>query len=99
MSSEIQVVAVLQGTPGSGDALAEAAERVAGPSREEAGCLGYVAYRDTDRADRIVFIERWRDRDAIAQHERTPHFQALVAAVKPLLAEPLHISFLGDLKG
>lgn len=99
MSSEIQLVAVLQGTPGSGDALAEAAQRVAGPSREEAGCLSYIPYRDTDRADRIVFIERWRDRDAIAQHERTPHFQAFAATVKPLLAEPLHISLLGELDG
>ncbi len=97
MSSEIQVVAVLQGTPGSGDALAAAATRCAGPSREEPGCLAYTPYRDTDRADRIVFVERWADRDAIAHHERTPHFIAFVEAVKPLLSEPLHLSFLQDL--
>lgn len=99
MSSEIHVVAVVQGKPGTAEDIERVLTRCVGPSRAEAGCRLYQPHRDLDRADRFVFIETWLSREALAAHERTEHFQALVRDLAPLLAEPLQVSLLELIAG
>jgi quinol monooxygenase YgiN len=94
MSSEIRVVAVVQGKPGTADAIEQVLSRCAVPSRAEAGCLFYTPHRDLDHADRFVFFERWASRAALAEHERTEHFQQLVRDLTPLVDKPLDVSIL-----
>lgn len=97
MSQEIVVVAVAQGKPGTADKIEAAARTCIAASRKEAGCGLYTCNRDADKADRFVFIERWSSREALAEHEKSAHFQALAAALTPLLADRLHISLLNDI--
>jgi len=97
MSSEIVVVAVLQGTPGSADKIIDAVRPCVAASRTEAGCNLYTCNRDQDKADRFVFIERWANAEALDAHGRSAHFQALGQALAPFLAEPLQISKLIDI--
>jgi quinol monooxygenase YgiN len=94
MSSEIRVVAVAQGKPGTADAIEQALLRCVAPSRAETGCLLYTPHRDLDRADCFVFFERWTSRAALAEHERTRHFEELVRELKPLLVQPLEVTIL-----
>jgi quinol monooxygenase YgiN len=64
------------------------------PSRAETGCLLYTPHRDLGRAERFVFFERWASRAALAEHERTKHFEELVRELTPLLAQPLDVTVL-----
>ncbi|WP_429555892.1 putative quinol monooxygenase [Paraburkholderia sp. MM5477-R1] len=94
MSSEIRVVAVVQGKSGTADAIEQALLRCVAPSRAETGCLLYTPHRDLDRAERFVFFERWASRAALAEHERTEHFKELVRELAPLVAQPLDMTIL-----
>jgi quinol monooxygenase YgiN len=94
MSSEIRVVAVVQGKPGTADAIEQALLRCVAPSRAETGCLLYTPHRDLDRAERFVFFERWASRAALVEHERTEHFKELVRELTPLIAQPLDVTIL-----
>jgi quinol monooxygenase YgiN len=97
MTSEIHVVAVVQGKPGTAEAIESIVSRCVSPSRAEPGCFAYTPHRDLDHADRVVFIETWRSREAFADHQRTAHFQTLAHDLAPLLAEPLQVSVLDAL--
>ena len=94
MSSEIRVVAVVQGKPGTADAIQQVLLRCVAPSRSETGCLLYTPHRDLDRAERFVFFERWASRAALAEHEDTEHFKQLIRELTPLLAHPLDVTVL-----
>ncbi len=94
MSSEIRVVAVVQGKPGTADAIEQALLRCVAPSRAETGCLLYTPHRDLGRSERFVFFERWTSRAALAEHERTRPFEELVRELKPLLTQPLDVTVL-----
>lgn len=75
--------------PGQEVALREALIRLTGQSREEVGCLEYTLLEDPDDPARLSIYERWADRAAIDDHDRTPHVAAFVARFDELLAEPL----------
>ncbi len=99
MSSEIRVIAVVQGKPGTADAIEQALLRCVAPSRAEAGCLLYTPHRDLNRADQFVFFERWASREALAEHERTEHFKQLVRDLTPLVVKPLDVTILESKHG
>jgi len=94
MSSEIRVVAVVQGIPGTADAIERALSHCVAPSRAETGCLLYTPHRDLDRAERFVFFERWTSRAALSEHAGTEHFKELTRELTPLLAYPLDVTVL-----
>ncbi len=97
MSDEIAVVAIVEAKPGR-EAEVEAAIRACvSATRQETGCLSYAAHADLDAPERFVFVERWASRAALAEHEKTPHLQAFVAALKDLLAAPLQVLVLREL--
>jgi quinol monooxygenase YgiN len=74
--------------PGSLDeALALALEHVR-RSRTEPGCLLHSVHRDVEDDHRLVFLEHWQDRDALAVHFAVPASGAFVAALAALAAEP-----------
>ncbi len=61
-------------------------------SRAEPGCISHGIYRDVETPDRLVFVERWQDEDALTQHFALPTSRQFVgeltglAATKPSLA-------------
>ena len=70
------------------DALALSLEHVR-RSREEPGCLSHAVHRDVEHPYRLVFVERWADRDALDVHFRVPESGAFVEAVARLaVADP-----------
>ena len=79
--SNLIVVATIIANPGHQEAVRAALEQVVPPSRAEAGCLRYELHVDNADATRFVMLEEWTGADALALHESTSHFQALVDAV------------------
>lgn len=87
--------------------LIRVAQAVASASREEEGCLGYRFYADTEQENHYVFVEEWKDLDALKAHFQTPHIAEFMAAVPGVLAGAPDIGFhvvertmgLGDFGG
>lgn len=55
-------------------------------SRLEPGCLSHAVHIDCENPLRLVFIEHWADRAALATHFAVPASRDFVRALKPLAA-------------
>ena len=62
-------------------------------SRADDGCIGYRFYADLEQPDRYVFIEEWRDDEALQSHFTQPHTARFMGALVPMLGEPADALF------
>ena len=69
------------------EVLALSREHVA-RSRAEPGCLEHGVAIDVDDSARLVFFERWADRDAIGAHLKLPASRGFGKAVAGLVDQP-----------
>lgn len=68
----IVVVASVRARPDTAEALLELSRTHVVRSRTEDGCLRHEVARDPEDPCRLVFVEYWRDRDALARHFAVP---------------------------
>ncbi len=66
---------------------------VARASREEDGCLGYRFYEDTEVENDFVFVEEWKDEEALQRHFRTAHIADFMRSVPATLLAPPEVKF------
>ena len=97
MSEEITVIATVQASPGLEVEVEAAIRACIAATRKEAGCRLYTAHSHTEHPGRFVFVERWASREALAAHEREPHFLAMVDAFRTRLQGPLQVQILREL--
>jgi quinol monooxygenase YgiN len=83
------VTAVFSVRPEERMRFLHAAEAVISATVAEDGCDTYVLQEGADGLPGFLFYERWRSEDDLAQHLASPHVQAFVRAVEPLLTEPI----------
>lgn len=57
-------------------------------SRTEPGCLAHAVHQDAENPLRLVFVEQWTTRAALAAHFAVPESQAFAKAVRALAVEP-----------
>jgi quinol monooxygenase YgiN len=57
-------------------------------SRDEPGCRAHAVHRDAENPLRLVFLEEWEDRTAVAAHFAVPASRAFAKAAAALAAEP-----------
>ena len=50
-------------------------------SREEAACLGYRFYADTEQQDAYLFVEEWESMDALREHFGTDHIASFMGEI------------------
>jgi quinol monooxygenase YgiN len=53
-------------------------------SRREQGCISHAVHIDCENPLRLVFIEQWADRAALAAHFAVPASRDFVRALQPL---------------
>ncbi len=82
----VHVVAECRAKPGQEDALREVLHAAVSPSRGDTGVLSYVLNEDTKQPGHFFFVEHYASRDALTRHMQQPHFKALVAGSKGLIA-------------
>jgi quinol monooxygenase YgiN len=70
------------------DAFKTATIENASNSLKEAGVARFDLLQDTDNPTHFQLIEVYRDRDAIAAHKQTAHYDAWVRKVDHMFAEP-----------
>ena len=55
-------------------------------SRQEQGCISHAVHIDCENPLKLVFIEQWADRAALAAHFAVPASRDFVRALQPLAA-------------
>ncbi len=91
----IHVLAIITARPGMRESVLEAARANIPAVRAEDGCIEYGVAIDAEGlgsfqtkfgADAFVFIEKWRDAQALKAHAAAPHMAAYSARVKDMIA-------------
>jgi quinol monooxygenase YgiN len=82
----LKLIARLQAQPGQGSVVASALCELAGPSREETGCILYDVCRLQSDPDALLVLEEWESQAALDAHMEMPHFKAFLAAAGSALA-------------
>lgn len=82
--AQITIVAESKAKPGQAAAVRTALATCARASRAEPGNVVYQPLEDAERPGRFIVYEIWQDEAAVAFHNQTAHFAALVAAIGPL---------------
>ena len=82
----------LHAREGEENAVEEALREVAGPTREEAGCLSFHTFRGM-RDRRLFFIHsRWVDEAALQVHAGLAHTVRFLERVDALLDQPKEVT-------
>ena len=83
LTAPLNLIVTLQPLPGHLPDVVSTLTTLARDSRQEAGCLRY----DLAVGQELVYLfEAWTDRQALAAHEKEPHFVQGVAALNRLCA-------------
>lgn len=90
----ISLIAVLKAKPGKTDDLKQALAALVAPTRQEPGNVEYALFQLRDASDTFYVRESWRGQAGLDAHIALPHFQAFVAQMDVLLAEPLRLDYL-----
>lgn len=90
----ISIIAVLKAQPGKTAALRHALQALLLPTRQEPGNVDYSLFQLRDTPDTFYMRESWRGQAALEEHIALPHFQAFIAQMDDLLAEPLRLDYL-----
>ncbi|OBF30501.1 hypothetical protein A5724_23500 [Mycobacterium sp. ACS1612] len=87
-AESVVVVAHWQTTEASVSTVRDLLGDLRTQSLAEPGCEGYEIFHHQDDPTSIVLIERYRDGDALAAHQKSDHYQDIVVAkIRPLLTE------------
>ena len=95
----ISIIAVLKAKPGKNDALKQVLAALVAPTRQEPGNVEYALFQLRDAPDTFYVRESWHDRAGLDAHIALPHFQAFMARMDELLAEPLRLDYLVPVEG
>jgi len=68
-------------------ALAQSHEHVL-RSRAEPGCISHAVHQDHEDPNRLVFVERWADRDAMNTHFGVAAARAFSKSLSEMAAAP-----------
>lgn len=98
MSQPIAVVATVDAKPDCVAQVEDAIRICVTKTRKEPGCILYNCHTDLNVSGRFVFIEQWKSLEALAEHEKMPHFLTLAETLKSLLAAPAQVAILQGLK-
>lgn len=90
----ISIIAVLKAQPGKTETLRQALRALLLPTRQEPGNVDYSLFQLHDTPDTFYMRESWRGQAALEEHIALPHFQAFIAQMDDLLAEPLRLDYL-----
>ena len=89
----ILVTGSVRTTPETADRLIEICRAHSARSRTEEGCIAHNVHADCDDPSRLVFVEYWRDMDALKAHFSLRESRDFVKEARRLSAggEPMRI--------
>ena len=91
-AKSLTVTAQFKAKTGQENALREELVSLLAPSRKDAGCLNYDLHQALDNPACFLFHENWTSKAHLDQHLQKPDLQAVLARVRPMLAEPPQVT-------
>ena len=61
-------------------------------SREEPGCVSHGVSQDAEDPNRLLFLERWADREALDRHFAVPEARAFARRLGELASAPAQMT-------
>jgi quinol monooxygenase YgiN len=95
--AEVRVIARAVAREGKAEELGALLAGMVAPTRVEAGCTFYELYA-SNITGLFYFNELWESQAHLDAHVATPHFTTIFAKAKELLAEPLEVNLLTEVK-
>jgi quinol monooxygenase YgiN len=86
--TDLIVLATAKAKPGKEAELERALREVAGPTRQQPGCVQFTLLRAAGDKSSLVGYERWASEEAHQQHLAGAHVQKLMARMADILAVP-----------
>jgi quinol monooxygenase YgiN len=83
----IYVIAQLKLKPGTSERACVEARKVVEGTVKEGGCLFYDFNLSVTDPTRLVAVERWESKEALARHNETPHLLAWRKVVAEIVVE------------
>jgi quinol monooxygenase YgiN len=83
----IYVIAQLKLKPGTTERACAEARKVVEGTVKEGGCLFYDFNLSVTDPTRLVAVERWASKEALAKHNETPHLLAWRKVVAEIVTE------------
>ena len=93
----IAVIAKVPLKPENKEEAIEEVKALMAKVAEEEGTLYYTVNIDQNNPDTLVFIERYKDMNALSAHGSTPHFQEFMGKAMSFAAGPPEIVTLNEL--
>jgi len=90
--TELFIFARFQAREGQAEAVLAALHEVAGPTRQEPGCLAMNYFRATRDPNAIFLHSRWTDEAAFELHAGYRHTVKFLEEVAPLVDHELEIT-------
>lgn len=87
----IIIHATLQVNPEFGEQFLAEAKKLLAATHEEEGNISYELYKHTSRNNVYIVVEEWRDAEAVAGHNASPHFTGFAAKAGEFLTAPLEV--------
>ncbi len=84
--------------PDTFDALLKASLEHVHRSRAEPGCISHDVHVDCENPRRLVFVEKWQDKAAVAAHFKVKGSNDFVSAARQWGAEPPAIEIFDTTK-
>lgn len=97
MSTDVHIVAVVEGKPGKAEAIKAVIKPCIEATRKEEGCLQYQLNQDIVRPDHFIFVEHWASEDIVQKHSKSAHLKTMVDGLTDLIVTPLDVSLLKSL--
>jgi quinol monooxygenase YgiN len=72
----------------------EAAKAMIDSSNAEPGCLSYQLYQNPYDPAQFIFVETWKDQEAIDIHFAMPYFIAFGPIIQDWLAQPTELKII-----
>lgn len=95
----ITILAVMKAQTGKETELAQACAQLANEVRtKEEGNLMYIAHVTVNDPTEIIFVEKYKDEQAMADHRHSAHFKEAGSKFKNLIAAPPVIKSLNELE-
>lgn len=94
MSTDVHIVAVVEGKPGKAEAIKAVIKPCIEATRKEEGCLKYHLHQDIARPDHFIFVEHWASEEIVQKHSKSAHLKTMVDGLASLIVTPLEVSLL-----
>ena len=96
--SSITVLAFAEAKENCAERLEKAFRAAVPATHREPGCLKYALQRSQENKNEFVMVEKWRSKEDLDIHLKTPHIQLLFKQLPDLLAAPIRIQVLDSIQ-